>query len=56
MKELAFGDKRSRRVDTRPTVREGLDEFFYGGIVGGECGDEVGDGGSLVWGVVEGGW
>ena len=28
MKELAFGDQRARRVDTRPVVREGLNDFF----------------------------
>ena len=30
--------------------------FFHVVVVGGERGDEVGDGGRLIWGVVGIGW
>ena len=53
---MALGDQRARRVVTCPVVREGLDEFFNVVVVGGESGDEVGEGGRLIPGVVgEGG-
>jgi len=54
LKELTFGDQRARRVGTRPVVREVLGEFYFGDVVGGESGYEVGDGGRLVLGIVKG--
>ncbi len=50
--ELPLGDHHAASVVARPLAKEGLDEFFYVVVIGGEIVYEVSDCGGLIWGVV----